>query len=896
MSTHYLNRFFQPGSVALIGASDRPGSVGAQVMDNLLEGGFSGRILPVNPGHRSVRGIPTVDAVHHLHEVPDLAVLAVAPRHITGVLEACGTHGIKAALILGPGLDEPGGAKRIEQSAISVARRYGIRVIGPDWVGLMRPGIGLNATYSQINAQPGYLALVSQSSAVTSAALDWAGSRRVGFSAVVSLGDTADVDAGDVLDFLALDPATRSILLYVETVDNARTFLSGLQSATRLKPVIVMKPGRHQEGYRAASSHTGALVGEDKAFDATLARAGAVRVPTVGQLFASAELLASGKRLPGDRIAVLTNGGGPGIIATHLLVGRRLTLADLSTTTVAGLDRHLPSRWPRSNPVNILGDADPVRYRETLTLCLQDSGVDGALVILTPQASTDPETTANAVMNASANSRKPVLACWMGGSRIRGGRERFTVNHFPNYSTPENAVEALAALAGYRHSQTLLMQVPDAPTLQAKPDVAAARNLVRHALDAGRRRLTAAESKAVLEAFQIPVTPTLVVHSPQEARNAAEALGLPVALKINAAAIDHKAEIGGVLLNLVSLDAVETAWHTVTRAVTAARPDVTIDGCSVEPMYSPRNGREVMLGVVRDPVFGPVISFGAGGSLVEAIDDNAVSLPPLNDFLARDLIRRTRIASRLDQDRPGATLKALENALLQLSDLVCTLPEVTDLDINPMITNAGEAIAVDARLHIRPAAEDRAYRHMAIMPYPAYLACKRTLRDGTVITVRPIRPEDARMEAAFVRALSPQSRYFRFMKHMNELGKPLLVRFTQIDYDREMAFVAVRDAEPIPEQLGVARYATNPDGRSCEFAVAVADAWQGQGIGSLLMRKLIDTARARGLERMEGQVLSDNVAMLALMNKLGFIQQRDRGDYRLINVHRPLIEGSAAYA
>ncbi|MEX0730423.1 MAG: bifunctional acetate--CoA ligase family protein/GNAT family N-acetyltransferase [Aquisalimonadaceae bacterium] len=892
MSTHYLDRFFRPDSVAVIGASDSPGSVGAQIMENLVEGGYRGRILPVNPRPQTIGGLPAAGSVGELREIPDLAVITVSPRHVNSVLNDCGRHGIKAALILGPGLNEPGGgSKRVEQAALETARRHGIRIIGPDWVGLMRPGIGLNATYGRINARPGQLALVSQSGAVTSAALDWAAARRIGFSAVVSLGDTSDVDFGDVLDFLALDPATRSILLYVETVDHARSFVSGLRAAARLKPVIVMKPGRHRESYRAAGSHTGALVGADDAFDAALGRAGAVRVPTIGQLFASAELLAGGRRLAGDRIAVLTNGGGPGIIATDLLVSRGLALAELSAVTVAGLNRHLPGRWPRANPVNIVGDADAERYAKALDHCLRDPAVDGSLVILTPQARTDPDATADAVMAAADNSRKPVLACWMGGNHIRGGRERFTMNGFPNYATPENAVEALSALSRYRHSQALLMQVADAPAVQAEPDVAAARGLVRRALDAGRRRLTPAESKAVLEAFHIPVTPTLVARSPQEAREAAEAVGLPVALKINAAEIDHKAEIGGVQLNLLNADAVEEAWRTVTDAVAAARPDVTPDGCSVEPMHSPRNGREVMLGVVRDPVFGPVISFGAGGSMVEVINDNAVSLPPLNDFLARDLIRRTRVARSLGLDRQGGSspaLRDLEQALLRLSDLICTLPEVTELDINPMIVGADNAVAVDARLHIRPAAEDNTYSHMAIMPYPAHLARKLTLRDGTEITVRPIRPEDARMEAEFVRALSAQSRYFRFMKYMNELSNPLLIRFTQIDYDREMAFVAIRDGERGPVELGVARYVTNPDGRSCEFAVAVADAWHRKGIGRLLMTELINTARDRGLERMEGQILNDNRSMLALMDRLGFIQTRDRDDYQLVNVHRPL--------
>lgn len=890
MHGHYLDHFFQPASIALVGASDTPGSPGRQVMENLRTGGYRGRLLPVNPRHNSVQGYPAVASVRDLDDVPELVVLTVATRHINGVLEDCGRRGVRAALILGPGLDEPGGSKRMARTAMATARRHGIRIIGPDWVGLMRPDAGLNATYSQIRARPGKMALVSQSGAVTSAVLDWADARRIGFSTIVSLGDTTDVDFGDMLDFLALDPDTHSILLYVEAVENARHFVSGLRAAARLKPVIVMKTGRYQEGYRAATSHTGALVGADDAFDAALGRTGAVRVPTIGQMFATAELLASGRRLAGDRIGVLTNGGGPGIIATDLLIERGLALAELADSTVATLSAHLPERWPGGNPVNILNDADADRYGQALTLCLKDHAVDGTLVILTPQTRTDAVEAANAVMTAAGDIRKPVLACWMGGSRTRAGRERFTAGGFPNYATPENAVEALAALSRHRRSQTLLRQIPDAPTLHAEPDVTAARGLIRRALDSGRRRLTSAESKAVLDAFHITTTPTLVTRSPDEARDAAESLGLPVALKINAADIAHKAEVGGVRLNLLTLDDVEAAWTDVMNTVAAARPDVSPDGCSVEPMYSPRNGREVMLGVVRDPVFGPVISFGTGGSMVEVINDNAVALPPLNGLLARDLIRRTRVATSLglDQEPPTPAERYLEDALLSLSDLVCILPEVTDLDINPMIMDTRNAVAVDARLHIRPAPEDKAYRHMAIMPYPAHLARRLRLADGTPVTIRPIRPEDAHMEADFVRALSPRSRYFRFMQSVTELSTSLLVRFTQIDYDREMAFVVVRDDPDGPEELGVARYVTNPDGLSCEFALVVADAWQRKGIARLLMTELMDTARDMGLERMEGQVLVDNQGMLSLMEQLGFTHERDRDDMQLVNVHRQL--------
>ncbi|MCC5856537.1 MAG: GNAT family N-acetyltransferase [Ectothiorhodospiraceae bacterium] len=891
MGSHYLERFFNPDSVALIGASERSGGVGQQVMDNLLEGGYTGRILPVNPRHREVRGLPCVASVRDLEETPDLAVLAVPPRAIVSVLEDCGRRGVRAALVLAAGLGEPRSVtKRLERTAMRTARRYGIRVIGPDWVGLMRPPLGLNATYSRSTAKTGHLALVSQSGALTTAVLDWALARQIGFSAVVSLGDTTDVDFGDVLDFLALDHHTRSILLYVETIGDARRFLSGLRAAARIKPVIVMKVGRHRESYRAASTHTGSLVGQDDAFGAALDRAGAVRVPTIGQLFAAAELLAAGHRLNGDRIAVVTNGGGPGIIATDLLVDRGLEMAALSEDTRRHLAEGLPRRWSRGNPVDILGDADAERYRLALQACLDDPGVDGAVVVLTPQGRTDPTGTADAVLEVGAGRRrKPVVACWMGGRRIRAGRDRFTRKGFPNYATPENAVEALSALSRYRHSQELLMQVPDARDQWVEPDLARAREVIHAALEAGQNRLTPYQSKQVLDAFRIPVIPTRVARSASEARQAAEALGLPVAVKINSPEIVHKAAAGGVRLNLVALDAVERAYHSVMESVSRNHPDITPDGVSVEPMHSPLHGREVMLGVVRDPVFGPVISFGAGGSMVEMIHDRAVTLPPLNDFLARDVMSRTRVGRHLGLDRDTPLRRALEHALLRLSDLVTLLPEVRDLDINPVIVDADSALAVDARLNIATAAGvGRAHEHMAIMPYPGHLRWQERLGDGTPVLIRPIRPEDAAMEQAFVRSLSERSRYFRFMEHIRELSTSMLIRFTQIDYDRELALVALREDQETREMLAVARFVTNPDRQSCEFAIAVADNWQGRGVGSRLMERLLEAAREHGLQRMEGQVLAQNRGMLALMERLGFSRRRDPDDPALVRVERPL--------
>lgn len=889
MSSHYLDRFFQPSSIALVGASDEPGSVGTQVLENLQQAGFAGSVLAVNPSHRQIGDLPCVASVLDLPETPDLAIISIPARAIPQVIDQCGQAGIRAAVVLAPDLaegDQSSSLNHIE--ALRLARLHGIRLIGPDWAGLLRPSFGLAASFGTAMAQPGPLALISQSGALSGAILDWAPTRGIGFSTVVSLGETTDVDVDEILDYLALDPQTRSILLYLERINDARGFLSGLRAAARLKPVIVLKSGRAPTEVGPSRSHARALIDPDKAFDAAIARAGAVRVPNMTQLLSSALLLAGGRRLAGDRIAVLANGHGPGRIAGDVIDKRHLSLAPLKETTRQALRLRVPRSHSVANPVDMPCEVTPGDYAACLDDCLRDKGVNGAIAIFTPQSRIEAAETAQKVTDVANTSQKPVLACWMGGEAVEPARRHFSASHFPSYGTPENAVEALAALSRYRRSQALLAQLANAPENLESPDIQAAASIVDKALRTGLDRLTPEQAKAVLQAFRIPVTPTYVARSRAEACQQARSLGFPVALKINSAAIIRKLAAGGVHLNLVDEDAVTQAWDDIMQAITQRYPGVATDGCSVEPMHTPRNGHEVMLGVARDAVFGPVIGFGAGGSMVEAIHDIAVSLPPLNDFLARDLIRRTRLSRYLD-DGEGLPLAALEQVLLRLSDLVCSLPSVTDIDINPMIVDHGTAVAVDARIHISPAKVDTGYGHMAIMPYPANLAREVELRDGSIVLLRPIRPEDADMEAAFVRSLSPRSRYLRFMEHMSELSTSMLVRFTQIDYDREMALVALAagdDGEGLT-QVGVSRYIINPDGKSCEFGLVVSDDWQGRGLGRVLMEALMHCAQQRGLSRIEGQVMAANQGMLALMQRLGFSRRPDPDDGSMV-----LVEGT----
>ncbi|MCC6301768.1 MAG: GNAT family N-acetyltransferase [Gammaproteobacteria bacterium] len=884
MSVHYFDSLFAPRAVAVFGATERPEAVGEIVLRNLREGGFDGGLYPVNPKHATVQGLRCHASLQEVGAPVDLAVIATPAATAPGIIAQCGAVGVRAAVVLSAGFGEVGAAGRaLEQQVREAARMHGVRVVGPNCLGMMIPRHGLNATFSNNRVPPGPLALVSQSGALCTAILDWAQARGIGFSAVVSLGNAADVDFGDLLGFLALDAATRGILLYIESVRDARNFMSGLRAAARLKPVVAIKAGRHGEGAQAAMSHTGALVGGDDVFDAALRRAGAVRAHTVQQMFAAAEILASGeRRAHGNRLAIVTNGGGPGVMAADRAVEQDVALARLGEATVQSLDQVLGGRWSRANPVDILGDAKPELYRKAVAGCLADPAVDGVLALLTPQAMTHPSEAAGAVIAAAADSAKPVLACWMGDTQVEPARALFACHRIPHFDTPEEAVEAYSYLAAHHRNQQLLLQVPGPLSYHEAPDIKAARRIVADALAQGREVLTQTEAKALLRAFHVPVVPTVAARDADEALKAAERLGYPVVLKIDAPEISHKTDVGGVRLDIAGAAQLREAFKDLMESVARQRPEAQIRGVTVEPMVRNPNTRELMVGVVSDPVFGPAISCGAGGTLVELLHDRVVALPPLNDFIAAEMIAGARVYTLLQAFRgmKPANLAALVTLLRRVSDLVCELPELRELDINPLVIDDRGVLALDARVRIAPAAPGaRPYAHMAIHPYPAGLSCSYQLSDGTDVTLRPIRPEDAHIEREFVRGLSPEARYLRFMQSLQELTPEMLMRFTQIDYDLEMALIAVVSQGGQEREVAVARYVTNPDRRSCEFAIVVADAWRRKGIGHRLMQHLIEIARSRGLDTMEGEVLAQNTEMLALAEALGFsVNGVDGGD------------------
>ena len=875
MSQHYLSPLFSPRSVAVIGASDRPESVGGVIFRNMLEGGYQGRLFAVNPRHAAIQGQRAYPDIEAIGAPIDLAVVATRAHTVPDIIEACGRHGVKAAVILSAGFGEAGADGRaLERQVLDIARRHGIRLVGPNCLGVMRPSIGLDATFSKGGAKPGKLALVSQSGALCTAILDWARPNDVGFSSIVSMGTSADVDFGEILDYLVSDPQTESILLYIEGIRQARRFMSALRAAARTKPVFLIKVGRHEAGSKAALSHTGALVGADDVFDAAIRRAGAVRVSSVVQLFAAAKALSARFRPTGNHLAIVTNAGGPAVMASDRAADLGVALAELSEDTRRKLDAALPATWSHANPVDIVGDADAERYRQAVTACMQDPGVDGVMVILTPQAMTDPLGAARAVIELAGQFNKPLLACWMGDTQVAASREAFAKTGIPGFRTPEPAVEVFSYISAYYQNQKLLMQAPGPLSHQSEPDVEGARLVIEHALAERRKVLSEMESKAVLAAFRIPIARSMVARSPNEALLLAEELGLPVAMKINSPDITQKSDAGGIRLNLGNAQAVRATWREIIESVQANRPDARIDGVVVEPMVVKPNGRELMVGVTSDPVFGPVITFGAGGIMVEVLGDRSVALPPLNSYLAGNMIQGTHVARLLQQFRhlPPVDMEMLERVLLRVSEMVCEIPHIREMDINPLIVDENGAIAVDARIEVAypPAGAER-YAHMAIHPYPAHLVSRMQLPEGIDLVIRPIRPEDAEIEQAFVRGLSQESKYFRFVSALQELSPAMLARFTQIDYDREMALIAVLVEGRSETEIGVARYVINPDGESCEFALAIADAWQQKGIGYKMMEALMDIARDKGLKSMEGDVLTSNRNMLGLVSSLGFV-------------------------
>ena len=858
MSVRHLDALFAPRSVAIAGVSTRGRNLGTIVLRNLREAGFPGPVWGVSLQAGMVDGTEVFAGVADLPAVPDLAILCTPPATVPQLVEEFARKGTRAAIVLTGGLKQrsPEGGPSFEEAMLAAAKPYVLRILGPNCVGALVPGP---------------LAFVSQSGALATAMLDWANAHRLGFSHFISLGDSADVDFGDVLDYLASDAGTRAVLMYVESVKHARKFMSAARAAARNKPVIVVKAGRAPEGARAAASHTGALAGSDAVFDAAVRRAGMLRVDTLEGLFDAAETLARSRPWCGERLAILTNGGGAGVLAADALALGQGSLATLSDETVARLDALLPVGWPRANPVDLVGDAPVPRYTGALQVLLAAPEVDGVLFMHAPTAIVPASEIAAACAPLLRAARKPVLSCWLGGATVRPAREAFALAGLASYTTPEHAVTGWMQLVHYHRNQEALLQLPTAQPAELHVDQPVAQALLREALASGREWLDEVQAKKVLEAYGIRSVPTQRVRDSEQAVRAADAIGYPVALKILSPQILHKSDVGGVALDLRSAEDVRFAALRMGDTVARTHPQAQVLGFTVQAMVRRAQGHELILGIADDPIFGPVVLFGAGGTAVEIRKDRALDLPPLNARLARDLVARTRVGALLGgyRGRAGIREPALIDALLRVSQLACDLPELAELDINPLLADADGVIALDARIRVRQPAPGGTSR-LALRPYPAELE-ESWMLGGRSLRVRPIRPEDGERLQTFYAQSSPADLRLRFFLARREVPRSELARYCQIDYEREMAFV-VLDGD---QMAGEVRAICDPVNGEAEFAVQIASAWQHRGLGRMLMDKLLAYLREHGTARVLGQCLADNTGMAALARICGFTAHLD---------------------
>ncbi len=874
MDKHFLSSLFSPSSIAIFaGKTDDPEAQTSQARalhQAITAQHFAGKLVFLD-----INASGTLADLANAHA--DLAIIALPAAEVAAALEIAGRIKCHSAVVISSGIDAAHAAELHK-----MATRDGIYLLGPNCLGFQRPHMLLNASVAGEMANPGPLALVSQSGALTSSILDWSRKNAVGFSTVVSLGPNTAVDMAQVLDFLASDVRTHSIVVYLEGITNARRFMSALRAAANAKPVVVLKAGRKHAGNRAALTHSGTIVGSDDVFDAALRRAGAVRVRSFVALFSAAKCLASRYRPVGRRLAIVTNGGGPGVLAADWVTEIQLDLGRLTPEQALQLKPLLPSQATLSDLIDLSEEAGPEHYRAAIDAASKAPQIDGILAIYSPKVAMDGDAVASAIAGMSRQASKPLLTCWMGDASVGSSRKLLTDAVIPTFRTPEAAVGAFGNLASFYQNQQLLQQTPPPLSDLAKPDVEGARLLIESVLAERRKVLTEMESKALLAAFHIPVTKTILARNPNEAIMIATQLGFPVALKIDSPDISHKSDVQGVVLNIMTAVGVRDTFLEMIQNVARLQPDARINGITIQNMSNQKRGREVCVGLVTDQPFGPVIAFGAGGTMIELINDRTMELPPLNQFLARRLIERSRVFETLGQWRgaPAADIEALEQILLRVSEMVCELPQLREMDINPIIVDESGALAVDARIVIDNAAPSaRHYNHLAILPYPSHYEQVCPMAGGGDYIVRPVHPDDATMLQAFVRSLSPESRYFRFVSSMQELPATMLSRFTLIDYDREMALVAIHtdnsmgeDGQPqeISRIVGVSRYITNPDRSTCEFSLVVADDFKGLGLGSRLMLSIMDFAREKGLAEIEGLVLANNPNMLKLMKGLGF--------------------------
>lgn len=875
MSVRNLECMLAPRSVALIGASERDGALGTVVWQRLKAGGFRGRLIAVNPKYDHIGEDPCYPGISSLTDCPDLGVIVTPPSAILPTISQLGEAGAKAAVVITAGVDA-----RLRADILNVAKAHCLRILGPNCLGLQLPRLGLDASFAPTLPRVGSLALLSQSGAIITAMIDWAAARDIGFSITVSMGDMADVDVGDLLNYLARDPHTRAVLMYLEHVTDARKFMSAARAVSRIKPIIAIKAGRSADAARAALSHTGALMGADDVYEAALRRAGILRVEDLGELFDAAEVLEDHRPLLSDRLAVLTNGGGAGVLAADAVAMSGLQLAKLGPATIEALNKFLPPTWSRANPVDIIGDADGARYGRAVEAVLADADVDALLVINCPTGMASPVEAAKAVVDATRGmSRpKPVIANWLGGQMAEEGIKLLSKAGIPVYDTPRRAVRGFGYLCRHGAAQARLMRTPPGLPQDFEPDRETARSLIEGCLRAGHRLLSEPEANAVLTAYGIPSVDTRVAVSPEEAEAVASDLlscnGTErLAVKILSRDISHKSDVGGVQLHLTSPADVQSATERLLGNIARLRPDARLDGVVVQPMIELENAHELIAGLSVDRVFGPVMLFGAGGTSVEVVADKTQALPPLDMILAKDMIAQTRISRLLAgyRDRPAADREAIALVLVRISQMAADLPELLEMDINPLLAGESGVIALDTRIVVAPAPRAKPGDNpaFAIRPYPSGWDRSVPIRSGR-LRIRPIRPADEALYPDFIEKLTARDIHLRFFGAFSHPTHEQIALFTQIDYSRAMAFVALDHETGV--LLGVSRLSLETDGRSAEFAVLVRSDHHGRGIGTALMEQLLDYARAETIQCLQGDVLAVNAGMLTLCRDLGFKQ------------------------
>ena len=870
-----IERMFNPKAVALVGATDKEGTVGEATLKNLLIGKGKHTVYPVNPSHEVVAGLKCYPSIVAIPEHIDLAVIATPAKSVPEVVEECGKAGVDGVVIISAGFREVGAeGVKLEEEINGIRLKYGLRLLGPNCVGFARPSIHLNATFLKDTPEPGTIAFISQSGALGSAILDWATVSHVGFSLFASMGSMLDLDFGDLIDFLGTDPNTRSIIVYVEGIGNAKKFMSAARGFARTKPIVVLKAGKYNTGAKAVQSHTGALAGDFEVYDAAFKRVGVLRVDEIGDLFNCASVLDS-RRLPsGPKLAIVTNAGGPGVVASDKITDLGGELAKLSDASMKALNERLPPYWSHGNPVDVLGDADVSRYEWAMTNMFGDPNVDGLLAMCTPQGVTPATDLAAMVVRLAKDSQKPVLTVWMGEKGVAEARRKFAENSIPSYPTPEEAVKTYMYMYRYRRNLDLLYETPEELPVDLMPPNSHLKLMVRKAIADGKLLLSQADADKFLDAYNIPRLGGGFARTEQEALMVARKVGYPVVLKVVSQEIVHKSDVGGVVTNITNSETLAHEYSKLMDRVKILKPEAKIEGVYVQKMA---NGvdYELILGSKKDRDFGAVLLFGAGGIGVELFRDFAIGLPPINQVLARRMMEETTIYRALSKglrNKPPVNIKALEEVLVRFSNMVTDFPEIAEMDINPLSVGEGKVFAIDVRilLDARPVDRTTPYPHMVIMPYPTKYVVPWKLEDGTDVLLRPIRPEDEAIESEFINGLSEETSRYRFFNIVRNLPHSDLVRFCNIDYDREMAIVAEVTEGGRRREIGVGRLIAEPDRRRGEFAVVIADQYQTKGLGRKLVDMLIDIGEERRFESIFGVVLKDNTPMLSLCREMGF--------------------------